>query len=250
MKSLLLTAMMAVGLAGCGKNGAAVAHETAAAPSVELKKPEHIASNEEWDEALKAAYFEADNKDEGDGIQSFTAWFGGKPKHGGVPMMSKRDAFRHLRFFTPIYSDIASRINRNTVRLYISLPDYEKPLIFIAPFYHGDSWLFMNKIAVMADGNIALEKDLSNYKPNHDVENGSVSERIDFIANQNEIDELRKISNAKSIMVRLSGEKGYLTIRKEEVKWFLNDIKDLLTSYDLLNKNLTDHTPPAKTTSK
>jgi hypothetical protein len=90
--------------------------------------------------------------------------------------------------------------------LYLSVPQTVDPILRFMPRYRGDSWIFFRHIKVMADSEIVYDKSFEYLKMSHDTGAGYVYESIDYPATPDDIVAIRKIANAKSVLVRLSGE--------------------------------------------
>lgn len=200
----------------------------------------------EWKAALLGTYEESKVRDQGDGVTNFMAKFAGVPAGIDPQAMGTRDAFRKLRIYHAGFS-----VNVVTgVKAYISVPDNERAILFLSPYYWGkDGWLFMNKISIMVDGDVIFEKDLKDVS--RETQGVGVSERADFIINSAEISALRAINNATSVIVRLSGDKGYVNLTKGKKKgqidsngYFVSDIQSAIAIYDVIELAIKEHCPP------
>ncbi|ODV43099.1 hypothetical protein AWV79_20310 [Cupriavidus sp. UYMMa02A] len=165
-------------------------------------------------------------KEDGDGVESFMACFeptSDQKKKCGFVAFGKRDAFRKLRFFeTGIPMMIGSGI-----ATYVSLKDNEAPVLFLRPFIFRNSWLFMNKVAIMVNGDVILEQEL-NVEGDHEIFPGGVQEHNDFIATADQIQALRKIKPDSRIIVRVTGKKGYITLNNSETSDVKNRVIEVL----------------------
>lgn len=241
MKSLPLIVAVVLTLVGCTRNDAADKPPAAniVAAAAPAKPPP---TQEEWKSALMSTYEETQVQDKGDGITKFMAKFH-LPKEGPNSLaFGERDAFRKLRFYSMgMPMQIATG-----VKLYISLSDYDTPVLFMQPYYWGERWLFMNKISVLVDGEIAMEHTCE--KTERDTQGVGVKEQCDFILNQQQIDALRKITDTSKVSVRLTGDKGYTNVERgsyNPLKDFVRDLQSGIAIYDKMNEALKDKIPPA-----
>jgi hypothetical protein len=118
-------------------------------------------------------------------------------------MKADRDKMESITFYSPKGTKWAD----TGVVVYVALPDDRGPILRVMPSYHGDSWIFFNRIKVMADNDIVYEKQFDSLKMKHDNNSAGVYEDVDFAADDGDIGALRKIANAKSVTVRLDGDK-------------------------------------------
>jgi len=237
--------VIVLALFGCKPAGPDNSTEKKQNLPVAIKVPITI---EEWRTAFMSSYKDSQVKDNGDGITEFMAQFGGGADKSAVLAFGKRDAFRKLSFFktagAKVYEDLGPSVGS-----YISVPDGEMPVIFLSPYFLGkNGWLFMNKISVMVDGEVIFERDFSDSKVSRNSETYGVEERYDFIANESDIAALRKITPASKIVIRLSGDKGYVNLEKkgkgsDYVKIFKDSIIEDLFIYDSINRAVTGHIP-------
>lgn len=246
MNKLICCAFISVVLAACSKPSEADKTASTSSPTAKVEKVSlaHAATPEEWRAALVSTYEESAVKDKGDGVTSFMAKFK-LPNEGVRNALGERDAFRKLRFYSV---GIPMQISTG-MKAYISVKDNDRPVLFLQPFYSGESWIFMNKIAVLVDGEIALEHECSN--PDQDVHTGRVTEQCDFILQASEINALRKITDESKVSIRLTGKKGYVAVGRggyNALKDFVRDIQSAIAIYDTMDNALKDHIPPASAT--
>ena len=115
------------------------------------------------------------------------------------------------------------------------------PGFVLRPKFLGDSWLFMESIAILADGVVVFEKQMSDVKRDT-ITRGrvEVAETGGFVLTSSEIQAIRSMSDAKTVVIRLSGQKGYVTLKKDQVKQVRDDLKTLLEIYDQLGTSLSE----------
>jgi hypothetical protein len=204
---------------------------------------------EDWRAAVAGTYVESMKRDEGDGVYTAVACFekkaDGKCAKGAT---IRRDGFRKLTFFESSgsgLSDIAHGLWRNTMLTsYVSLPDCALPVHFMRVDYIGESWLFMNKVAVMVDGVVVLERDLPAQKVDRNVGRTSLtSERLDFVATHDEEVAIQKVLQGKEVMVRITGEKGYVSLKAKDIDSLKKDVEQTRDIQERLTKAVEGKLP-------
>jgi hypothetical protein len=244
MKLILAAALTALALGACSKPTAPAAFAPPAVPVIAVfpvAPPPPTMTD--WTTALSTVYKESDRKDEHDGVTSFFCVFGVPGSEKGATHLvafGKRDAFRKLRFYTPgIQLEVTT-----SLETYLSLKDGGTPIVFLKPYYFGpDGWLFMQHVAVMADGEVIFERDFKDGPVDHDQLPGGVTERYNFIATPADIESLRKIHPDTKLVIRFSGKKGYVTVNKLMTSEFRANIQDSLKIYDAMTAVLSSHMP-------
>lgn len=201
------------------------------------------ATKDDWLKAVKATYKEADTKSDRDGITTFTACFkygqelapNGKPKCQ-LFAFGKRDAFRHITFFTPMHSELSEYSSSKYLHSYITVLDCERPNIMLSTHFFGkNGWLFMEKVAVMADNDIALEHSFEQHNVKRDNNSWGVDERAGWIASSEDQKALKTIADSKVAIVRITGSKGYVIAEKRDVELMKTDFTHVLAIYAALD---------------
>lgn len=238
---LALVACLAL-LAGCQPASRPAEPETKPAIPTANTAPK-APTPEEWTAALRTAYVESQVKDQGNGVTSFVACFDRPEKKCGAFSLASRDAFRKLRHFkSGLWS---STLVGTYVASYVALRDNSAPTLFLtAYFFAKHGWLFMHRVAVMVDGEVVLDRDFEQEKVDRDNHSYGVEERFDFVPTEAEIAALRKVTPAGKVMIRLTGSKGYVHLKADDVEHFKSEIQNILLVYDTLSKALAGHTLP------
>lgn len=228
-------------IVGCSKQDSTASVDKSPPVSIQPAPPPS-ATPEDWRKALESSYFVMSKSDEGEGVTKFTACFSqlDAKKCKNIAFAS-RDAFRKRYFFKSGFA--SSYPLGNYVASYISIGNNERPSILLAPVFNGHSWLFIKKISFLLDGEIVLEKDFENFKVDRDAHGGGVTERFDFIVTEEQIAALRKIGQESNLLVRLTGDKGYVSLNKKEISDLKSEIANLLFAYDKINHALDGNVP-------
>lgn len=236
MKSKTITmAVVLLLLVGCGKQEDVKA-EGPKPQQTEKPKP----TLAEWTKAAASTYSTKSLTDAGDGVKEFMACFSAQADGKcSLPMVGKRDGFRKLTHFTPPKTEWNSGGDDAFIGAYIALPDCQKPIIFMkAAFRSSTGWLFMNKASIMADSNVVIEQALENVSRDQPGPPGWVAESASWIASGQQTEAMRKLASADVVLARITGDKGYLSVKKAKVDDFRNDAGLVIAAADAINKAL------------
>ena len=224
---------------------------TAQAPAVQPAPPAVLPrpTAQDWQAAVALAIpvpeSAADINDKGNGVSSFmTCMLRISPTRCDLVANIDRDAFRKLRHVQPVINTALIDQYGTSVKTYVSLPDNGMPVFFLSASYVGrGSWLFMNRVAIMAGGEIAFEQALEHNEVDRDNTGSVVAEQTQIIVDGPKLDALRKIATAKDVLVRLTGEKSFAAVPNAEVVAMQKSMIDALRAHDLLTAALKDKIP-------
>lgn len=245
MKKIIAGFFLLVSVAGCSK----ITPPTVVAPKQDQAASAvttHVATIAEWTTALKSSYKQKNFLDEGDGVSKFTVSFEDKDRAKDVMSFGKRDEFRKLRIFRTDYSYKHS----TALDTYVSILDGGRPVLILSPSYLGRSWIFMNKLSIMVDGELIFEREFEPRASDREIKGEGVVENYGLLATELEINALRKISSDSKVLIRLTGNKGYVNItvpnrgKMDAIGNFKGDIHTALVIYDAINKAIDGHIPP------
>jgi hypothetical protein len=261
MKVTLLTALAVAALTGCQQSFTSPAPVQAA---VQKPAPPPPATAKDWKDAVVATYKETEKKDEGDGV--YTAWACFDPEGVDPPKFNKdgkkipcgeqgmkltRDGFRKVSFFHPpstTFNDLVGKyIGGVYLGSYISLTDCGAPKYFLRAKFDGKSWIFMNTVAVMVHGEIVMERDFKDGQVKRDVEHGRIEERYDFVATDNDIAGVQKMIDAADVKLRITGDKGYVSLDPKQVESLKDDARRMKRVFEKLSKAVAGKIPPSCT---
>jgi hypothetical protein len=126
----------------------------------------------------------------------------------------------------------------------ISLEDCKKPRLLMEVRHQSKSgWLFVNRVSVLADNELVLDHEFSAGEVGRQNFSYGIKEAGDWIASDEEIHALRKVPGSQTLIIRITGSKGYVTIEKSRVADFRGDIREVLAVYDKLQTELSDKIP-------
>jgi hypothetical protein len=259
MKLILFTALAMAALAGCQQSSTSPAP---AQPAAVQTPPTPPATAKVWKDAVVATYKESDKKDEGDGV--YTAWVCFDPEGVAPPKFNKdgrkipcgeqgmkltRDGFRKISFFHPpstTFNDLVGQYTGGVyLGSYISLSDCGAPKYHLRPKFDGKSWIFMNKIAIMVDGEIVMERDFKDGKVMREVEHGRIEERFDFLATDQDVAGLQKVIDSTDVKLRITGDKGYVSLDQKQVDSLKDDARRMKRVFEKLSKAVAGKIPPS-----
>lgn len=238
-------------VAGCGEKGAAVAPVSATTASNQ-QPTVPIVTAEDWKRALLSTYKESKREAKTNGETTFDACFNDPSCSPAI--YGSRDEFRKIYFFSTLHGEFNSLLNgtsadRSYANGYVALKDCRPPeyLLFVR-YFAKRGLLFMNRVAIMVDGEVVLEKDLSGEEILPKITKNGVSEEYQFILSKDELAGLRKVAKGKSIIVRITGRNNqYVTLPSDKMVNFKGDIRWGLEVYDKLNAALEKVIPPSCT---
>lgn len=200
----------------------------------------HAQAPDPWKAIFESTFtLMGDRDDEGDGVVRYIACFKpgtGKNKCDAVAFV-RRDGFRKVNFLVPgLRSEM---LPATYVKTYISILDNQRPAVFFTPYFLGkNGWLFMNKVSIMVNGEVVIEKDLDRSSVDRNVESHGVEEKGHFAATDAQIAALRKVKPDSDVNIRLTGSKGYVSLRKIDIQSFKGEVENLLFIYDSINRAL------------
>jgi hypothetical protein len=183
---------------------------------------------------LSRTYTETSTKDEGDGVTTFVATI---PNPGGPTdlFFAERDAFRKLTFFTSSISQFG-KYERPALVMYVSVPDCKAPVFILRPRTFMDHWFILNRVAILADDELLLDQPLANFKLNRETYPGGLEETVDVALTSKQIADLRRLATAKKVSVRITGQKGYVSLGAVAVASLKKDVPSSLRLFDAVSR--------------
>lgn len=246
--------LFALVIGGCQPNQQKTLHEqaTAAAPAAQPS-----ATADQWARAIAAtfdkvnvkklrdsknpAYIEDNGLTDEDGVNAFFACFDKSPPKCDMPASGRRDNFRKVHFFRdPVLewnvegAKYAGQTGKPSVDAYVSIQDCGEPTLVLQPTYRSDSWLYLEQLGVMVDGVVIMDKKIEHNDIDHENTHKSVSESVHLPMNDRDVSELRKMSGARQVLIRMTGQKGYVGLDTKTTMEFVKGIDKSLRMYDAL----------------
>jgi hypothetical protein len=240
IRNLTALAVVAHLLAACDQNTATQVAGPVIAASAPTSKPATI---DEWRQSIKFTYEESQVKKTEEGVTEFVGLF---PKKGGVFAFGKHDVFHKAYIFKPASTQMQWDLGPN-VRCYVVVPEGMPPSIVISPQYWGKSgYIFLNKLAILVDGELLFEKAFQF----SDVKRGrygvGVNETANIVLSGDALLPFRKITNASTVAIRLTGDREYVNLKNDGVKpidSFKDSIIESLFIYDSIHRATEGHLP-------
>jgi hypothetical protein len=243
-------ALVAVSLLGCNQQS-----------SIQTSVPvvAKVQTLDDWKNALSTVYTKEAIKDGQDGTSTFDAKLQkSSSSNSAIIVEGKVDGFAKFTFLTPNPFTVNSNayLRKSNIALVVGVPDGGLPLLILKPtFYSNRSWMFMSKLSIMVDGSIVFENDFTNEKISRNSEPGEgVVETLNLVLTDADITGLRKIQENSNVVIRLSGDKGYVTMyadkpnskkpESDDMHMFKSQLENVLYLYDSITKAVTGHIPP------
>ncbi len=186
------------------------------------------------------AYVTDDGKTDENGVTEFFVCFDKSPPKCELSASGKRDGFRKILFFTDPQMEFDEHhfvVNRKpSVRAYISLRDCDRPAIVLESTFRSNSWLFLEKFGLMLDGSIVINRKFDFNQVNRENSHNEISESVHMILDQEEVNALRRVTQSKQVLIRLTGQKRYVGIDREGTENFVRGTAGLLRIHDALGE--------------
>jgi hypothetical protein len=88
---------------------------------------------------------------------------------------------------------------------YLSVHDTGLPILRMKATYFGSTWVFYDKVKIMADDVVVYDREFEHGRVHHNNSGGSVWETADFVAGAPEITALKLVANSKNATIRFAG---------------------------------------------
>lgn len=241
----------AICVSACGKAGHEISSETGAAPApvgAANAAPTPL-TNAQWREAFEKSYVATNRKDDS-GVETFSACFGDyrpeeKVKCSGALFEGRRDAFKKAYRFKSLLG--AWNEQRTTYSMTpsgylgfaILMPECDPTSTVIARARFGaDGWMFLQSFAVLADGTVRLEKQFSSDAVSREILGRGVTEMGAVALSSAEVNALPALLAAKDVHIRLTGDKGYVTLTTKQVADFLKEVREVQAARAVVDQSL------------
>lgn len=208
------------------------------------------ATAEQWSKAVKQvfdkvdikrlrdkknpAYVEDDGTTDKNGVTKFIACFDKAPPKCELIASGTRDGFRRIQFFKSAFLEYMAGHGKASINAYVALKDCSSPTMFLQPTFRSSDWIFLEQFALMLDGTVVIERRFDHGDVDRNHTHNEVSETVHISLSEQEVNALRNISQAKEVLVRLTGQKGYVGVEKQGTSSFIIGIESLLRIHDAL----------------
>ncbi len=88
----------------------------------------------------------------------------------------------------------------------------------------------------MLDGEVVLDRKLSNCNVDREVDRNSVTERAHITLDKHELQKIRNLDSSKQVLIRFTGQKGHLGLDSDASRTFVQGVSRLLPLYDALDR--------------
>lgn len=253
-----LIAAAAVSIAGCKPS--TEANNTAAieAPKAEQPPAKPPYTEADWKRDFSSSFVTFKSETNGDGVTTYSACFEPNGEKCALVLSGMKDGFRKVDHLTPaatawhgwLMKYPKGGVTASFVDLRAVAVHCDEVVVVLNPVLHAKNWLFMNKIAFMADGDVVYEQSAADLQSvQRDTDDGKIWEKWSFRLEPEHYASLEKFAAAESKVIRLSGNKGYITMQADSVKVFTEDFPTVMKAVRVLNESLTKGGGPTCTPS-
>lgn len=203
-------------------------------------------AEEDWNKDFESVINLRDKSTNSDGVSEYKACFGNCTNY----FYGMRDEFRKVNHLTlPLTKSVkyitmynsSEDYPRVLIDMRIVAPVCKEAIVALNPILIGKEWLFMNKLAFMADGEVVYEENANDlHRPKRDIDDGKVIEDWVFILDGLDYEKINKFTKSKNKIIRVTGEKGYVTLSKNVVDTFSQDIEDSIEAAKIINSKLKE----------
>lgn len=230
----IFTFLLLAFIAACGQAKGDVSQE-----NIIQENTKSNPTKDDWDAALKASYEEKHKNKNDDGIFDFVADFSKSINSGEkLVLPGKYDGFNRITTIFPHNYFIDRHTEDILIGPSVAMIDYGQPLFVLNVSYREKRGLSLRKISILADDKLSFDEKVSAGDLKVNTWRGGVSEDYILILSPNQINSLSSVSKSNNLIVRLSGENGYITLNKKKTARFLSDLRQVLMSYNVLSKKL------------
>ncbi|QIL72291.1 hypothetical protein G7048_19190 [Diaphorobacter sp. HDW4B] len=233
-------------VAACSDDGA-VASTTPTTVAAPTPPPKPAYTPEDWKRDFASTFEVSESKTDSSGITSYRACFDLEGKKCSTLMSGMKDGFRKVDHLTPpltAFHEYTVKYPKkgaaaSFVDLRVVAPQCREAATILNPVLHANTWLFMDKVAFMADGDVVYERTAEPQAVKRDTDDGRIWEKWTFKLETADYAKLEKFAAAQSKIIRLSGDKGYTTMSKESVDVFARDVIATIKATQTINDALT-----------
>ncbi len=193
-----------------------------------------VVSKQAWDAALATALEQREPNVGADGVTKFKACV--KDANGcTLQLPGSRDALRKVLWVYASEANSKGPPKKTRVDAYVALQDCGLPTVFISPFFvrEGD-WLFLKSITAAVGEKTVLSQPIDNAK--RDNTSGWVMEWADLALPNAALPDLEAASSADALIVRLTGDRGYITLDADRTRTFRASLAEVLAAHARIHK--------------
>lgn len=227
---------------------AAIGCSPSPAPTTVREPAAQAATPEHWRTAL-AASFETlgPARTDADGVTKSIGCFGDPAvqRKCGTPVDVEYDSFTKSRLIMPGWSAISRITGETGVEPELVLLENERPVLVLRVQFAGDSWLFLERLSILIDDQeMMLDQPIDRGDRRTHALSGGVREHAPLIMKEAQFPNLRRIATAKKMLIRIAGEKGYVTVNPKSTARFRSDLAGALQVYEVLHASLPSPVRP------
>ncbi len=239
MKNVMVV-MLALLMAACGSGSS---DNAAKNPSQEKVKTPYTAN--EWRRDFLSSFRVLDEKPTNDdGIKEYRACFEPKEESCGKTLFGQYDGFNKFDRLDLPGNELREMASRYAVykKPYelallgrVVAPECSKAFVQINPKLYAKNWMFLEKISMMADGNVVFEKTVESNSIKRQTTEDGLLENWGFLLQSEDIGNLERFIKSDHKLIRVTGQKGFISVPKDDVDSFSRDLASLLTVTQQIN---------------
>lgn len=239
-KTLMLALAFNVFLLGCGDSSG---EAKALKPAVSENRlpPAPTFGVEDWRKVVAESYTAKNEKPDDDGrIDYFVCAVPSADGKCSYTFSGLRDGFNKVDIWSSPMINVSSLVgNISHVDLSVVLMECQPAMIVMTPKYVSDQkLLLMNKVALMADGEVVFEREIETLKVQRDQEFDQFKEFWRIPVEANDYAALERFAASKNKVARISGNKGFMTLKKDVVGALSFDMPGMIAATRTINERL------------
>lgn len=239
-KTLFVALVFNVLLLGCSDSSGGSSASNSVANEVKLQ-PAPKFGVEDWRKVVSESYLAKDEKHDDDGRVDYSVC--AMPRTDGgcsFYFSGLRDNFNKVDIWSSPMIGVSSMVGLlSHLDLLVVLSECQPAVIVLTPQYVSDQkLLLMNKVALMADGEVVYEREVGTLQVQRNHEFDQFKEYWRIPIEPADFDALERFAASKNKVARLSGDKGFVTLKKDVVGALAFDLPHMISATRAINERL------------
>lgn len=196
----------------------------------------------EWQTAFSGTFTKTAVNVSESGMQQFAACFA--PVCKDLLALARYDPFKGVTYFYGFFTGPYITLNSG-IGLYIAAADCLRPNLVLRTNYVANSWLFLRNLGMLADGKLVYSGAIEHGDVARDIYGSQVEEVHIRVLQPDEIAQIRSVLSATDLKVRITGDKGYVTVKPKHVAEFVKEANKLVQIFDRIEQAVAEKIPPS-----
>ncbi|WP_417285331.1 hypothetical protein [Comamonas sp.] len=245
-KTLFVALVFNVLLLGCSESSGGSSVSNSVANEVQLQ-PAPKFGVEDWRKIVSESYVAENKKTDDDGRVDYSVC--AIPKADGkcsFYFSGLRDNFNKVDIWSSPMIGASSTVGLiSHLDLLMVLSECQSVVIVLTPQYVSDrKLLMMNKVALMADGEVVFEREIDTLQVQRSHEFDQFKEYWRIPIEPTDFAALERFAASKQKVARLSGDKGFVTLKKDVVGAFAFDLPHMTSATRTINERFAGASGP------